>query len=97
MARPLYVTTRGAASALCVTRETIWQWVKSGTLRATQLQVKPHYTDTKKRLTTRGLWLIEVDSIAELLAKGYSGGEVPRSILKRLRQMAENPNGRYGP
>lgn len=96
MARPLYVTTRGAADALCVTRETIWQWVRSGTLRATQLQVRPHYTDTKPRRTTRGTWLIEVDSIEELLAKGYVGKEVPRSILKRLRKMAESPNGRYG-
>ncbi len=88
----LYVTTTGLAAALCVHRRTVIGWVESGQLRAMQHRVTPHWTDPVRK-TQRGRWLIELDSVEELLTRMYDGQPVPPGIKRRLRAMASpKPN-----
>lgn len=85
--QPAYVGVKALADALRVSRETITQYVQRGTLRGVRWLSPRHYTDERPR-TARGRWLIELDSVEELLARMYGGEPVPLGILRRLRSLA---------
>jgi len=90
---PLFVSIATLAAALGVAHTTVWEWVRSGRVRAVSFHPQLHYSDDRPRKTDRSYWRIELDSVYELLEEAYAGSPVPPAIKAKLASLGKSPKG----
>lgn len=71
--RTRYTTVSALAEHLGYAACTVRAWLKRGSVIAAQVHHTRHYTDDRKRTTTRGQWRVYEDDVLELLAHMRQG------------------------
>jgi hypothetical protein len=88
--RAVFLTLPATARALGVHPETLRSWVKLGKVKAVHLRAPRDWWEREAK-TSRGRWLIHIGELERILVDLYSGGEVPKGLMRRLRRLAVFP------